>query len=114
MGRPVGANMDKPWRDAVRKAAKERYDSDELDRHGRPKQRQALLLMARKLVQAGMAGDIAASKETGDRLDGRPAQAVNVAMDIQITAIERRIVDAIDVESEPVEQGLITQDKPGT
>ncbi len=53
-------------------------------------------------MRVGDGGDVSALKEIGDRLDGKPAQAVNVDVNVQVTAIERRIVDAIDVESEEV------------
>lgn len=102
MARPQGAWTDKPWRDAVRKAVSERYDSDELDRHGRPKRRQALFLMARKLVAAGMAGDISAIKEAADRLDGKATQGVTLDVAVAITHIERIIVDPKVIEHDDV------------
>ena len=59
--------------------------------------------MAQKLVERGLEGDIAAIKEVGDRLDGKPAQAVEVGLEVQITRIERQIVDPRVIEHEPVE-----------
>ncbi len=114
MARLIGSLEDKPWRKALRLAVSERYDTDELDRHGRPKRRQALLLMARKLVQAGMDGDISAIKEAADRLDGKAIQGVSLDVSVAVTAIERRIVrpsdlleaampEILDLELEPTE-----------
>ncbi len=64
--KPVGSKHDKPWRHAIQKAVKER-----LEGKGDP---HALDRLAKKLVQQGLAGDIAALKEIGDRLDGKPVQ----------------------------------------
>ena len=53
----------------------------------------ALRLLARQLVKAGLAGDVSALKEIGDRLDGKAMQGVDLKMDVTITGIERRIID---------------------
>ena len=56
-----------------------------------------LELLASIAVTKGLEGDVSAIKEIGDRLDGKPVQGVELAMDVRITAIERRIVDPIEV-----------------
>jgi hypothetical protein len=47
-------------------------DSEE----GKPKKLERL---ADKLVEAGLEGDVSALKEIGDRLDGKPKQAVEAS-----------------------------------
>jgi hypothetical protein len=65
------------------------------DGDGKAQKTKALRLLARKLVDRAMEGDVTAMKEIGDRLDGRPAQAVGVEVGVAITKIERTIVDAV-------------------
>ncbi len=72
MGRPRGAWADKPWRDAVRQAV------NELDESGEKK----LRLLARQLVKEGIAGEVSALREIGDRLDGKPAQDISLDANI--------------------------------
>ncbi len=60
----------KIWSDAIRKAVMEKADGD--DGEGVKK----IKLMARALVEKGLSGDIAALKEVGDRLEGKPAQVI--------------------------------------
>lgn len=57
--------QDKPWREAIMLAVKE----SDGDAH-------KLRKLARALVTAGIAGDVSALREIGDRLDGKPTQAV--------------------------------------
>jgi hypothetical protein len=64
---PTGINRRKPWADAIRIVMSE----DDPKTH-RPR----LLLLAERLFAQAMAGDMAAIKEIGDRLDGKPAQGV--------------------------------------
>ena len=91
MGRPKGAeNRDNPWRGAIRKAVCELRATV-----GDDKKVKALGLLADRLVTKGLDGDVTALKEIGDRLDGKPAQAVDVAVAVQITRIERTIVDPV-------------------
>ena len=90
MGRPKGAkNRDKPWRDALRKASRDL----EIDEAGDGKKHRALGLVAKSLVKKAIAGDIAAAKEVGDRLDGKAVQGVELDVAVTVTAIERTIVD---------------------
>lgn len=81
-GRPVGSSK-KAWADAVRRA------SHALDKETKTKK---LDLLARALVSAGMAGDVPALKEIGDRLDGKVPQALvggdEDSQPIRITRVE--------------------------
>ena len=63
---PVGSKSEKPWRDAIQRAVKRRSEGK-----GQP---QELERLADAIVKAGLAGDIQALKEIGDRLDGKPVQ----------------------------------------
>lgn len=58
---------DRLWRDAVRKAALERDPESK---------EQYITLAARATVRAAATGDQHAAKEMGDRLDGKPPQAI--------------------------------------
>ncbi len=73
--KPKGAKSDKEWRDAIRKAV---YELREAEGKGKVKKIKALTLLARRLVTKAMEGDVAALKEIGDRLDGKPAQSVEL------------------------------------
>lgn len=68
-GRPRGAWSDKAWRDALRLAV--------LEPHEKTKKTK-LRALAEKAVDLGLAGDMAAIREVGDRLDGKPAQSLTV------------------------------------
>lgn len=66
-GNPNGApKRVKIWKDAINRAIKRREDADPL----------ALEKLADKLLAAVDAGDVAAIKEFGDRVDGKVAQAI--------------------------------------
>ena len=86
---PKGLKSDKEWRDAIRRAVHETR-KDPAD--GRKRKR--LVSLARKLVERAEGGDVAALKEIGDRLDGKPTQGVELAADETITKIVREIVRA--------------------
>ena len=66
-----GSKTDKPWRDALMRAVKRRDAGDAL----------ALERLADAAVKKGLAGDVSALKEIGDRLDGRPVQQVDAQVD---------------------------------
>lgn len=71
-GAPVGndnAAKGKKWAGAIRRALHE-YQSDSV------KQGEALLEIAKGVVRDALAGDASARREIGDRLDGKPAQAI--------------------------------------
>ena len=64
---PTGINRRKPWADAVR------IVMNEVDPET---QRPRLLLLAERLFTEALAGEMAAIKEIGDRMDGKPGKAV--------------------------------------
>ncbi len=66
-----GAKSDKEWRDAIRLAVNEVRKGPDGS-----KAKKVLRQLARKLVDRALDGDIAALKEIGDRLDGKPVQAL--------------------------------------
>lgn len=72
MAAPLGnhnAANGKRWSDAVRRAIRTKYGKG-LD--------ESLADLAAKLVDAADGGDLQALKEIGDRIDGKPAQAIAV------------------------------------
>lgn len=72
MAAPVGNNNAKKgteWRDAINYALKN-YEGSDIERG------QALKAIAKKVIGMALEGDIQAVKEIGDRLDGKPVQAV--------------------------------------
>jgi hypothetical protein len=97
-GRPPGArNKDKPFRDALRMEAA-LADSGE-DSPAKPG---SLRYIARALLLRA-ADETAAAREVGDRLDGKPAQAI-VGGDeddapVRLETIRRIIVDPGDQNS---------------
>ncbi len=95
MGRPAGSTNDRTWRGALVKAVNRRTEGK-----GSPKK---LELIANKCVDQAVNGEGWAVKEVGDRLDGKPAQAVDMAVAVQFTAIEYKIVDPLAIEVEAVE-----------
>jgi ribosomal protein L17 len=62
-----GKGQDKLWSDALRLAV------NEASADGDGKKLRAL---ANKLVEKGLEGDVSALREIGDRLDGKPTQAI--------------------------------------
>lgn len=60
-----GPKQEKPWRDAIMLAVNE-LDGDQ----------KKLRKLAEKLVTEAIEGNVTALKEIGDRLDGKPAQAL--------------------------------------
>lgn len=66
--KPQGAKPDKLWTDAIRIAALEAFESGS--------DVKKLRKAAEKLVELALNGDIAALKEMGDRLEGKPTQRV--------------------------------------
>jgi hypothetical protein len=69
---PKHYKSDKIWREAIQRAIRRRETAEEP---------QALEKLADSLVAAGIAGDIGALREIGDRLDGKPVQQLNHAGD---------------------------------
>lgn len=67
---PAGSKPDKIWRGAIMRAvhrAKNGKTTKNLER------------LADKLVEKGMAGDMAAMEEIGNRLDGKPTQGIDLS-----------------------------------
>ena len=94
-----GRKSDREWYHALRKAVHELIEATGA---GKSKRTKALHLLARKLVSKALGGDVMALKELGDRLDGKPRQALDLDVTKTITLIERRIVDVVDAECEVV------------
>lgn len=68
-GNPGGRSTEKLWRDAIRKALARKADGD----------LQGIDVVADKLVAAAVGSDIAAIKEIGDRIDGKPKQQTELS-----------------------------------
>ena len=77
-----GPKSDKIWSNAVHRAVKRRLENEE----GKP---QKIERLADKLVELALEGDIPAIKEVGDRLDGKPAQALIGDPDRPIATVTR-------------------------
>lgn len=69
-GNPNGRPVERPWRDAIRAILAEKDPKT---------QRRKLLSAANALVDQAMAGDTAALREVGDRIDGKPPQSITGA-----------------------------------
>jgi hypothetical protein len=86
-GNPGGRGTDKPWREAIMRAVRRKFEGHD---------DKALEKIADAVVLAAIGGDMQAAKEIGDRLDGKPAQAIVGDPDNPIkthSTIEVRIVD---------------------
>jgi len=68
---------DKIWADAIHRAIKEYKQEKGAD--GKIKKERYLRVLAQQLVDKAASGDIAALKEIGDRLDGKPRQQTEVS-----------------------------------
>lgn len=93
MGAPIGnqnARKAKAWEGALRAALAQFSTPD-----GRIKPGEALRNIAEVVVARALAGDKDAVKEIGDRLDGKPAQAITgpEGGPVQLETIRREIVD---------------------
>lgn len=78
----LGKKPDKIWHHAIMRAVK-RPTTEELDETA-PR----LELLADQLVLKGMAGDVAAMREIGDRLDGKPAQSIGLGQADDLKPLE--------------------------
>ena len=85
MARPVGSTNEKLFRTAVLRAVKQRRNGKTGDRY--------LDILAQRLVKEGADGNVLAINSVADRMDGKPAQAVQVDQSITITRIDRIIVE---------------------
>ena len=99
------ASKGTQFRDALRKALAS-YKT------GTIKRKKALHHVAKSLINKAIDGDIAAIKEIGDRLDGKPAQAITGPQGEPISLVERVIVvqaikqDGEIIEGETVQESL--------
>jgi hypothetical protein len=59
---------------------------------------QALDKLADKLVALGLEGDVAAMREIGDRLDGKPTQAIEHGGNVATRTVIRADVPAQSIE----------------
>ena len=75
MAAPLGnknATKNRPWSDAIRRIV--------VQNNGK-----RLRATAERLVEAAETGDVSALKELGDRLDGKPLQAIAAEVDANLT-----------------------------
>jgi len=106
-GAPLGNQNGKKgsiWRDAIMKAV------HEIDPNS-PDSAKKLRSLARKLVENGLDGDNHALQQIGDRLDGKPTQAIERTDTRTITLIERKIVQV--EEKPPIEGEIVTKQLDG-
>jgi len=103
----AGRKGEKHWRDAVMLAINETVEGD-------PTGRKKLRIIADKVTDLAMDGDMQAIKEIGDRVDGRAPAEVNVTTtddmtDAQLIERIRRLDDLIadyrDSEGAPGTRG---------
>ena len=103
-----GVKSDKLWRDQIRLAVNELRDDPE-----NGNKTKALRMLAKKLVSKALDGDMVAMKEIGDRLDGRPNQAVTVEPGESLLSIldelerrhELRTVNSEVIDNDPQPNG---------
>ncbi|CAB4171888.1 hypothetical protein UFOVP1349_4 [uncultured Caudovirales phage] len=77
-GNPAGRPKTKPFRDALERViAAASADADALD------------VIAQALYDKAKTGDVPAMKEFADRLDGKPAQALEMSGSLEMTHEER-------------------------
>lgn len=93
MARTKGATSDKFWSEAVRLAVYRETQGD------KGKRRKRLNVIADKLCAMAIEGDMAAIKEIGDRLEGRPKQAVDMDHSGSVT-IEKVAVEFVSSDPE--------------
>ena len=65
-GNPGGRPKERPWRDALALVANEMAEKD----------KKRLRKIAEACFEAASKGDVSAMREIGDRLDGKPTQAI--------------------------------------
>ncbi len=87
---------DKAWREAIRMAVSEKQGDVK-----------ALRALANKLVDMGLAGDVQAIREIGDRLDGKPAQSIDLAV-----TDERNVIRAPEMSETPADWQSTYTPKP--
>lgn len=88
-GNPGGRPKEKAFADAVRVAVN-RIDSKD------PKKRKKLAILAEKLIDFAMAGEGWAFQHIADRLDGKPAQALEGPDGDPLQILVRKFVEGGD------------------
>lgn len=73
-GNPLGKRSDKPFRDQLRRVLAE----DTEDENGNTVKK--LHALARRVVKEALDGNVAAMKEVGDRIDGKPVQQLDMTV----------------------------------
>lgn len=73
----VGPKSDKIWRDAIMIAIKR--EAEDGGRH--------IDRLARSLIAKASEGDVAALREIGDRLDGKPTQEATITHEGELTVL---------------------------
>lgn len=91
MANPRGQQRDKPFRDALR-----------MEIAAAGPDFKALRLIARRLLDKAIAGEDAAIKEIADRMDGKPAQSVEMSGGLTISHEEA--LDQLDDEPRAANQ----------
>ena len=86
MGAPIGntngAKQNRLWGDAIRRAVAQN-DGEKLRS------------LADKLIEKAQEGDVSAMRELGDRLDGKPAQALTLAGDADNPVIAKIVREVV-------------------
>lgn len=91
-GNPGGRGTDKPWREALRRAlARKAGKGKGVD--------QSLELVADKVVELALSGDVSCIKEIGDRLDGKAHQSSTVTVTNVRTASDAELLEIIQSDS---------------
>lgn len=85
-GRPRAARTDRIWSIALRRAALKNVEGQ--------KGLKRIDAAAEAVVKAMIGGDISASKEFGDRMEGKPAQAITGEDGGPISVTIRKFSDA--------------------
>ena len=91
-GNPGGRGTDKPWREALRRAlARKAGKGNGVD--------QSLELVANKVVELALSGDIQCIKEIGDRIDGKAHQSSTVTVKDVRTATDAELLAVLQEDS---------------
>ena len=92
-GNTYAANGSR-WRNAIDKALAKRCKSDG---------QKALVDIAEQLLAKASEGDVSALRELGDRMDGKPKQAIDLGGQdgnpVRVEKVERAIIDAANTDS---------------
>lgn len=80
-----GPKSDKIWSAAIRKAVHEYIEVE--DEEGKKEKHRAINLLATNFVRLALKGDVQATKEIGDRLDGKPHQTAETKHQVENTYV---------------------------